>query len=109
TFLTTFTALTLLGAVRLASGRSRLGEDAATGVALGLAVSCKVTGLGLLLPVGVAVLIRALSGPADGRFRRLASGAARFLLLAAAAAITVRVALPHAFLGPSPLSFRLDP
>lgn len=109
TFLTTFTALTLLGAVRLASGRLRLGEYAATGVALGLAVSCKVTGLGLLLPVGVAVLIRALTGPADGRVGRLAAGAARFLLLAAAAALTVRVALPHAFLGPSPLSFRLDP
>jgi YYY domain-containing protein len=109
TFLTTFTALTLLGAVRHASGRSGLGEDAATGVALGLAVSCKVTGLGLFLPVGVAVLIRALAGPAAGRVRRLAAGAGRFLLLAAVAALTVRVALPHAFLGPSPFSFRLDP
>jgi YYY domain-containing protein len=109
TFLTTFTALTLLGAVRHASGRSRLWEDAATGIALGLAVSCKVTGLGLFLPVGVAVLIRALAGPAAGRLRRLAAGASRFALLAVAAAVTVRVAFPHAFLGPGALSFRLDP
>ena len=109
TFLTTFTALTLLGTVRNAAGRSSIGEDAATGVALGLAVACKVTGLGLFLPVGVAFLVRALNGPADGRIRRLAAGAARFVVLAAAAAVTVRIALPHAFLGPGPLSFRLDP
>jgi len=109
TFLATFTALTLLGAIRHASGRSKIWEDAATGVALGLAVACKVTGLGLFLPVGAAILIRALSGPAAGRFERLAKGAGRFLLLAVVAALTVRVAFPHAFLGPSPLSFRLDP
>lgn len=110
TFLTTFTALALLGAVRHAAGRSGIGGDVATGVAVGLAVACKVTGLGLFLPVGVAVLIRALSaGSGAARISALARGAARFLLMAAVAAVVVRVALPHAFAGPSPLSFRLDP
>ncbi len=110
TFLTTFSALALLGAVRHAAGRSGLGGDAATGIAVGLAVSCKVTGLGLFLPIGVAVLIRALSTDSSaGRFKALARGAGRLLVMAVVAAVVVRVALPHAFAGPSPLSFRLDP
>ena len=110
TFLTTFTALALLGSVRHAAGRSGIGGDVATAIAVGLAVACKITGLGLFLPLGVAVLIRALS--ADGgsaRLPALARGAVRFLLMAAVAAVVVRVALPHAFAGPSPFSFRLDP
>ena len=110
TFLTTFSALALLGAVRHAAGRSGLGGDAATGIAVGLAAACKVTGLGLLFPLGVAVLIRALSRqPRAARLPALVRGAGRFLLMAAVAAVVVRVALPHAFAGPSPLSFRLDP
>ena len=110
TFLTTFSALTLLGAVRHAAGRSGWGGDALTGIAAGLAVSCKVTGLGLFFPIGVAVLIRALSTDVrTNRLAALARGAARFVLMAVVAAFVVRVALPHAFSGPSPFSFRLDP
>ena len=47
----------LLGAVRLAQGGPRLSFHLATGAAVGLAVACKVTGLALLFPVGVAILI----------------------------------------------------
>ena len=109
TFLTTFCALALLGAVRHAVGRSRPWGDIATGIAIGLAVSCKVTGLGLFLPVGVAILIRALRAEESGSSAgKAAKAAGSFLLVAMVAAFTVRVALPHAFLGPSPLSFRLD-
>ncbi len=107
TFLTTFTAAALYGAVRIAQDRSGLAGDALTGVAIGLAAACKITALALFAPVGVALLVRALI-----RGRSVASLAAavpRALLVFAAAALTVRVFLPHVFLGPSPLSFRLDP
>jgi YYY domain-containing protein len=107
TFLTTFTAAALYGAVRIAQDRSGLAGDALTGVAVGLAAACKITALALFAPVGVAILVRALR-----RGRPIASllrAVSRALLLFAAAAVTVRVFLPHVFLGPSPLSFRLDP
>ena len=108
TFLTTFSAAALLGAVRIAQGRSGAWEEAATGAALGLAAACKITALALLLPVGIAILVRGIRRPLPAHralFRALVSGA--LVLLAAAA--TVRVFLPHIFVGPSPLSFRLDP
>jgi YYY domain-containing protein len=113
TFLTTFSILALLGAVRHARGNSGILGDAATGLAIGLAVSCKVTGLVLLLPAGIAVLIRALRGESPGApaafAGRMAKAGLRFFVIAAAAAVTIRIALPYAFLGPSPFSFRPDP
>ena len=54
TFLTTFTAAALLGAVRIAQGRGGAGSDVATGVALGLAIACKITALALVGPIGRA-------------------------------------------------------
>ena len=67
TFLTTFTAATLYGAVRIAQNRSGWAGAAATGVALGLAVACKITALALLLPIGVAILVRGPDASALGR------------------------------------------
>ncbi len=107
TFLTTFTAAALYGAVRMARDRSGPVGDVLTGVAIGLAAACKITALALFAPIGVAVLVRAL-----GRRRSFGSvirAVPRGLLIFLAAAATVRVFLPHVFLGPSPLSFRLDP
>jgi YYY domain-containing protein len=112
TFLTTFTTATLLGAARQAQGRSRFLLDVGTGAALGLAVACKVTGLALLLPVGVAILVGAFAASDPARRRwpaAVGSALARSLAVFAGAAVTARIALPYAFLGPSPLSFRLDP
>ncbi len=107
TFLTTFTAAALLGAVRMAQDRSGIAGDALTGVAVGLAAACKITALALFAPIGIAILVRAA---ARGRsFPSLLRAVPRALLLTAAAAATVRVFLPHVFLGPSALSFRLDP
>ena len=107
TFLATFATLTLLGCVRLARGRSGLAGDACTGLALGLAVACKVTGLALFAAVGVALLLRldaerrAAGGSAGRALRRaFASGA----VVLAVALVAIRLALPYAFLG-----WRLDP
>lgn len=113
TFLATFSALTLLLAARHARGKSGIAGDLACGIALGLAVACKVTGLALLAPVGVAIAVRAFRRgfPREARSILSLAGAAlaRLIVILAAAAIAVRIALPYAFLGPSPLSFRLDP
>ncbi len=108
TFLTTFTAATLLGAVRIAQNRSGWAGNLMTGLALGLAAACKITALALLLPVGIALLVGALR---DSRpiVARLAGTLPRLAAVLAAAAVSVRVFLPHIFRGPSPLSFRLDP
>jgi YYY domain-containing protein len=124
-FLTTFTAAALLGAVRIAQARSGIGGDLATGVAVGMAAACKITALALFAPVGIAFLVRALaqargrasmsshsrmsSRSSGGIVRAFLLEVPRGLALLAAAAVTVRVFLPHVFLGPSPLSFRLDP
>ncbi len=112
-FLATFCAATLLGALRIAQGKSRFPEHMATGLALGLAAACKVTGLALLAPVGIAILIlRMRNGPPRGIgawVARLARIGLEFLAVAAAAAVAARIALPYAFAGPSPFSFRLDP
>jgi YYY domain-containing protein len=108
TYLTTFSAAAMLGAVRIAQGRSGWRDEALTGIALGLAVACKITALALLLPLGVAVLVRlAREGAPLGLALRRA--VARGLVLAVPAAVIVRIFLPYVFLGPSPLSFRLDP
>ena len=115
TFLTTFTAAALLGSVRIAQGRSGTGGEAATGLAVGLAAACKITALALFLPVGVALLVRAFAAPASRDSQARSSSAAirqmilSGILVLVAAAVSVRVFLPHVFLGPSPLSFRLDP
>ena len=112
TFLTTFTAAVLLGSVRIAQGRAGRLEDATVGVGLGLAAACKITALALLLPVGVGILVRALADPkARTRPRSVTvfSAALRLALVVAVTALTVRVAFPTAFAGPSPFSFRLDP
>lgn len=112
TFLTTFSTAALLGAVRLAQGERRWRTALLTGVAAGLAVSCKVTGLALGLPIGAALLLGALQDglpAASERKRWLAGWALRAAGLAVAAAVTIRLAFPYAFLGKSLLSFRLDP
>lgn len=115
TFLAALSTLTLLGCVRMAQGRSTPVQDLATGLALGLAVACKVTALSLLGPLGLAALLRATgareAAPGAGAFRLKewlgsTSGLGLALLGVAAA---VRCALPYVFLGPSPFSFRLDP
>ena len=108
TYLTTFSAAAMLGAVRIAQGRSRRGGDALTGIAFGLAVACKITALALLLPIGLAVLVRLLRegkpfAPALGR------AVLRGVLILVPAALVVRIFLPYVFLGPGVLSFRLDP
>lgn len=117
TFLTAFSAATLLAAVRIAQGHCRPSDLAAAGIATGLAVSCKVTGLSLLLPIGAALAIgewskiaaRPSIPPARVLPRALLRLTGQAALLLAAAAATVRVAFPYAFLGRSVLSFRLDP
>jgi YYY domain-containing protein len=112
TYLTAFSTAALLGAVRLAQGRSTSLSVAATGVAIGLAVACKVTALALLLPLGLGVLIGALRDgiPRETRSAAIALGRAAgyFLLAVFTAGIAVRVALPYAF-QPGFFSFGLDP
>lgn len=112
TFLTAFSTAALLGAVRMAQGRSRLPEVVATGVAIGLAVACKVTALALLLPLGLGTLLGALRDgiPRERLQAGLAVGkaAGRFALAFVAAALTARVALPYVF-APGFFSFALDP
>ncbi len=108
TFLTTFTAAALLGSVRIAQRKAGWGGWALTGAAIGLAVACKITALALLLPLGVAALAGALREK-DGFGAGFLRAVPRVLLALGAAAATIRVFLPHIFLGPSPLSFRLDP
>jgi len=112
TFLTAFSMAALLGAVRMAQGRSRLLEVAATGVAIGLAVACKVTALALLLPLGLGVLLGALRDgiPRKPREAGLAVGkaAGQFGLAFVAAAFTARVVMPYAFAS-GLFSFALDP
>jgi YYY domain-containing protein len=111
TFLTAFSTAALLGAVRMAQGRSPLPEVVATGVAVGLAVGCKVTALALLLPLGLGALLGAFREgiPKESRQAALALGqaVARFGLAFVAAAITVRIALPYAFASGF-FSFALD-
>jgi YYY domain-containing protein len=108
TFLTTFTAATLLGAVRIAQGKREVWADVATGVAMGLAIACKITALALLGPIGLALLVGVYRSherfvPATLR------AAARLALVVLPAAVVVRAALPNAFKGPSAFSLRLDP
>ncbi len=111
-FLTMFSTAALLGAVRQAQGETRLAFHLAAGAAVGLAVATKVTGLALLFPVGVAILVGLFTrrDPAVKPDRPpLLALVARSLAVLIGMAITVRIAFPYAFLGPSPLSFRLDP
>jgi YYY domain-containing protein len=108
TFLTTFTAATLLGAVRIAQGRGGFRSDVATGVALGLAIACKITALALIGPIGLALLVAAYRHGAKFVPATLRAGA-RLAVIVIPAAAVVRVALPNAFKGPSAFSFRLDP
>ncbi|HEY7368750.1 MAG TPA: DUF2298 domain-containing protein, partial [Thermoanaerobaculia bacterium] len=111
TFLTTATAVALLASVRLAQGRTGVLAHALAGAALGLAAAFKITGLALFLPAGAAMLLglwrQREEGEAWGRalLRRTAWG----LALLAAFAVTIRLALPYAFLGNGLLSLRLDP
>ncbi|MGE5277260.1 MAG: DUF2298 domain-containing protein [Acidobacteriota bacterium] len=107
TFLATFATLTLYGCVRLARGRSGPAGDAATGLALGLAVACKVTGLALFAAVGIALLLRlaALREQSPGSaLRSLARVTGRGALILLVAAAAIRMALPYAFLG-----WKIDP
>lgn len=115
TFLAALSTLTLLGCVRMAAGRSTPLQDLATGLALGLAVACKVTALALLGPLGLAALLRSAVGSEAGRgtggprWKAWLVAAEGLGLALFGAAAAVRCALPYVFLGPSPLSFRIDP
>jgi YYY domain-containing protein len=127
TFLTTFTAAALLGAVRIAQGRGGTGSDVATGVALGLAIACKITALALIGPIGLGLLVAAYRNGARvapttaradvvpmtprvaGFVPATLRAAARLAVILIPAAAVVRVALPNAFKGPSAFSLRLDP
>ncbi len=115
TFLAAFSLLALLGCVRIAQGRSTRRQDLATGVAVGLAVACKVTALALFGPLGIAALLRVLGpdtaagAPERSGARRWVDGATGLLLAVMGAAVAIRSLLPYVFRGPSPLSFRLDP
>ncbi len=102
TFLAAFATATLLGCVRLAQGKSGPAGDAATGLALGLAVGCKVTALALFAPVGIALLVRlaAMRGQEAAWFgAALARVVGRGALVLSAALVAIRLALPYAFLG----------
>ncbi len=115
TFLAAFSLLALLGCVRIAQGRSTRRQDLATGVVIGLAVACKVPALALFGPLGIAPLLRVLgpdpAAPDTERSgaRRWVDGATGLLLAVLGAAVAIRSFLPYVFLGPSPLSFKLDP
>jgi hypothetical protein len=64
----------------------------------------------LLLPVGVAFLVRLTRVPMRGSLlAALVKAGMRLAGVVATAAITIRIFLPHVFKGPSPFSFRLDP
>ncbi|MEO8189168.1 MAG: DUF2298 domain-containing protein [Acidobacteriota bacterium] len=102
-FLTTFVAAALLGSVRIAQGRSSWGGVAATGIAVGLAVACKVTALALFGAVGVALLVEAAAS-GSGFPRSAFRVVLRSLLAAAAAYAAIRLALPYVFAG-----WKLDP
>jgi len=114
TFLTTFATASLLASVRLAQGH----RDARTlllgGVTAGLAISCKVTGLALVAPVGLGLVIGSWPGAGTpltrGEWIRRAwvCGALGLVILFVTAA-TVRIALPYAFASANPLRFSLDP
>ncbi len=102
TFLATFATAALYGCVRLARGKSGPAGDAATGVALGLAVGCKVTALALFAPVGIALLVRLSALRRDAKrpvVPALLSTAGRGALVLVAAVLSIRVALPYAFDG----------
>ncbi|HYK42847.1 MAG TPA: glycosyltransferase family 39 protein, partial [Thermoanaerobaculia bacterium] len=106
-FLTTFSALALLGSVRIARGRTRWTVLAGTGAAIGLAAACKVTGLALFGPAGFAVLASALFTESGRRqkLRALLLAAGRGSIVLVAAFAAVRVTFPYGFAG----LFRLDP
>src|SRR4029453_1738727 len=113
TFLATFSTAALLGAGRLAQGRRGAATLALAAVATGLAVSCKVTGLALLGPVGLGLLIGSLPPPGPrrpGAWARSAAavGGAGLVILVVSAAVG-RVAFPSAFASGNSFSFRPDP
>ena len=96
-FANLFVALALVFLARAArSGRLR--DYAATGVSLGLALSCKISVATFGLPVAIVSVL-----PLAGVNRTLASGllrgALRTLVFCLAAVVTVRIALPDAFVG----------
>lgn len=84
-------------------------EYAFTGIALGLALSCKISVATFGLPVALIALLTP-AGAVDPRHwsQRLLLGALRTLLFAAVTIVTVRIALPDAFTGfwPWPLAER---
>jgi YYY domain-containing protein len=111
TFLTTATAAALLAAVRLAHGRHDAKSHLFAGVAIALAVACKITGLALFLPVGIGMLLGLARDRERGQpwGRAIGHRAAMGVLLLAGFLVTVRLALPYAFLGERIFSFALDP
>lgn len=112
TFLATFSTAALLSAVRLAQGRRDAGTLVLAAAATGLAVSCKVTGLALLGPVGLGLLIGSLPPPGPRRPGAWARSAAAVLVsglvILVLSAAVVRVAFPYAFASSNLLSFRPD-
>jgi hypothetical protein len=88
--------------------RSRYPLVLALGAAVGLAVSCKLSGAVVLVPVGLALAARMVAGKRSTR-ERIARAAAEALLVAAAAYISFRATSPYAFAHSSWLDVGLNP
>ncbi len=94
-------ALVAVALWRLAAAwrSGRLLDWAITGLALGLALACKVSVATFALPAGLVALRPAAGGPARGWARALGIGALRGVIFGAAAFVAVRLAMPDAFVG----------
>ena len=76
------------------------------GVAIGLAISCKISTAAFALPVGLVALLPAAGGPRRGVLRAIATASVRCTVFVVAAFITVHLAMPDAFNGPFEFSAR---
>ncbi len=97
-FANAFIALALWLLARAWRG-GRWYEYALTGVALGLALSCKISVATFGLPVGLVALLPAAGLPARGWIRTLLIASLRVGVFLLATILTVRIALPDAFSG----------
>lgn len=92
-----FVALALVGLAR-AWRSGNLRDYAATGFALGLALSCKISVATFGLPVGLVALLP-VAGVNRSLISMLGRGVFRTAVFVVTAVVTVRVAMPDAFTG----------